>query len=201
MGVKSFHDRDLLDLRAVIHLGIPATIGSILGAQIAISLNEATMRSVIGIVMILMLFVILLKPNKWLTGELEKLSTNPTPWQYFIFFLIGIYGGFIQAGVGIFLLAGLVLGIGYNVVRSNAVKVGIVLFYTIFALAVFALNGQVNWFIGFVLAIGNMLGAWMGAKVAAEKGAIWVRRLLIMIVIISAANLLGIVGFIKNTVF
>jgi len=87
-------------------------------------------------------------------------------------------------------------GTGYDLVRANAVKVGIVLFFTIFALGVFLLNGQVNWLIGLVLAVGNMLGAWVGAKVAVDKGAEWVRRLLIAVVVVSAANLLGVFDWI-----
>jgi uncharacterized membrane protein YfcA len=122
---------------------------------------------------------------------------RPTLFQLVIFFFIGVYGGFIQAGVGIFLLAGLVLGVGYDLVRANAVKVGIVLFFTIFSIGVFISKGHVNWLIGLVLAIGNMLGAWFGARVAAEKGAVWVRRLLIAVVTISAAKLLGIFAWIQ----
>lgn len=192
VGVSSFRKREMLDTRGVLYLGIPAVLGSILGAQIAVSLDEKVMETVIGIIMVLMLVVIIIKPKRWLTGELTHIAARPTLLQLVIFFLIGVYGGFIQAGVGIFLLAGLVLGVGYDLVRANAVKVGIVLFFTIFSLSVFISKGMVNWPVGLVLAIGNMLGAWVGARVAAEKGAVWVHRLLITVVTISAAKLLGV---------
>ncbi|MGD8458476.1 MAG: sulfite exporter TauE/SafE family protein [Anaerolineales bacterium] len=198
VGMNSFRREEMLDIRCVWYLGIPAVIGSILGAQIAVSLNEMLMRRVIGIIMVIMLFVIMLRPNRWLSGEIIEITARPTLLQLVIFFLIGIYGGFIQAGVGIFLLAGLVLVVGYDLVRANAVKVGIVLFYTIFALAVFVVNHQVNWTIGLILAIGNMIGAWAGARLAIEGGAAWVRRFLIVVVIISAANLLGIFDWFGN---
>jgi uncharacterized membrane protein YfcA len=196
VGLNSFRQKKMLDTRRVISLGIPAVVGSILGAQIAVSMNELIMRRVIGVIMVIMLFVILLRPKRWLIGGLQEINYRPTPFQILIFFIIGVYGGFIQAGVGIFLLAGLVLGVGYDLVRANAVKVGIILFFTIFALAVFVTNNQVDWTIGFILAIGNMTGAWIGAKVAIERGAVWVRRLLIAVVIISALNLLGIFDWI-----
>jgi len=109
-----------------------------------------------------------------------------------LFFAIGIYGGFIQAGVGIFLLAGLVLSVGYNLVWANAVKVLIILCFTIFALIVFVLNQQVWWGIGFLLAIGNAVGGWLAARMAVERGAVFVRWLLIAVVAISAAQLLGL---------
>jgi len=198
VGVSSFRRNDALDLRGMIWLGIPAAIGSVIGAQIAVNLDEKLMETTIGVIMIVMLFVILLRPNRWLQGTLIKLDGRPSVLQFIIFFLIGIYGGFIQAGVGIFLLAGLVLAVGYDLVRANAVKVGIVLFFTVFALAIFIKNGQVDFVVGLILAVGNMLGAWVGAKVAVEKGAEWVRRLLILVIVVSAANLLGVFDWIGS---
>jgi uncharacterized membrane protein YfcA len=173
-------------------LGIPATIGSVIGAQIAVNLNEVMMRRVIGAVMVAMLVIIIIRPQRWLEGAQKELSGRPTWAQLLIFFAIGMYGGFIQAGVGIFLLAGLVLAIGYDLVRANAVKVGIVLFYIPFALAVYFRNNQVDLLAGLILGIGSMTGAWVGARTAVQRGAIWVRRLLIAVVIISAIDLLGI---------
>jgi uncharacterized membrane protein YfcA len=192
VGVNSFRQSGMLDLGGALKLGLPAILGSVVGAQIAVSLNESLMRRAIGVVMVVMLFVILLRPRRWLKGELHSLDGWPTLPQLVLFFGIGMYGGFIQAGVGIFLLAGLVLAIGYDLVRANAVKVGIVLIFTISALIVFLRNGQVSWAVGLILAIGNMLGAWVAARVAVERGAVWVRRLLIVVVIVSAANLLGL---------
>ncbi len=118
--------------------------------------------------------------------------------QVVIFFFIGVYGGFIQAGVGIFLLAGLVLGVGFDLVRANAVKVLIVLCYTPVALALFVRNDQVRWDIGLIMAVGNMLGAWVASVMAVKRGAVFVRWLLITIVIVSAAKLLGLFDIIGH---
>jgi len=198
IATGSFYQRKVLDLRGVLWLGIPSMVGSVIGAQVAVNLDETLMRQVIGAIMLAMLVVILLRPGRWLRGEIQDIRGHFN-WKHpLIFFLIGIYGGFIQAGVGIFLLAGLVLGVGYDLVRANAVKVGIVLFSAVFALGVFVLNDQVNWLIGLVLALGNMLGAWLGARVAVEKGAVWIRRLLIVVVVVSAANLLGVFALIGS---
>lgn len=198
VGVTSFQRKKALDLRGMIWLAVPASIGSLIGAEIANNLDEKLMERVIGAIMVVMLFVILLEPKRWLQGTLDKLNGRPTAVQFVVFFLIGIYGGFIQAGVGIFLLAGLVLSVGYDLVKANAVKVGIVLVFTVFALLVFVRHGQVDYLVGFILAIGSMLGAWVGAHVAVEKGAEWVRKLLILVIIVSAANLLGAFDWIGN---
>lgn len=196
VGLGGFHRQNMLDVKGTLILGLPAIAGSLVGAQIAVNLDETMMRRAIGLLMVVMLVVILIRPNRWLKGERTHLEKWPGWGRMLLFFAIGIYGGFIQAGVGIFLLAGLVLGVGYDLVRANAIKVGIVLLFTISALAVFILNDQVNIFIGLILSIGQMLGAWVATQTAAQKGAAWVRRLLILVVAVAGANLLGVFDWI-----
>lgn len=192
VGVGSFKQQGMLDLHRGAALAIPAILGAVVGAQIAVSLDEETMRSIIGALMVGMLGVIIVRPKRWLEGRPETLGRRPGWVQLLIFFAVGIYGGFIQAGVGIFLLAALVLGAGYDLVRANAVKVLIILIFTFFALTVFIINGQVEWAVGLVLAIGNMTGAWVASRMAVKRGARFVRWLLIAVVLVSAVVLLGL---------
>jgi uncharacterized membrane protein YfcA len=191
VGVSSYKQQKVLDFRAGLKIGIPAVIGSLIGARIAVSLNDAVMERFIGGLLILMFFLIILKPGRWLKGQ----EGNPglgIVWQSIIFFFIGIYGGFIQAGVGFFLLAGLVLGSGFELVRANALKVFIVLMYMPFALTVFILNKDVNYVFGFILAIGSMLGAFLGARVAVKWGAPAVRIFLLIALFFASLKLLGV---------
>ncbi len=192
VGVWRFQKAGKLDFRRGIWLAVPAIFGAVLGAQIAVNLDEETMRRVIGMLMAVMLVVLIIRPKRWLEGRPEEFGKRPGVIQMLTFFAIGIHGGFIQAGVGIFLLAGLVLGAGFDLVRANAVKVLIILLFTVFALGVFVYNNQVNWTIGLILAIGNMAGAWVGAQAAVKRGAGFVRWLLIGVVTVSAFVLLGL---------
>jgi uncharacterized membrane protein YfcA len=200
VAVNSFNRQKMLHVRGGLQLAAPAIVGSIIGAQIAVNLDEELMRRTIGALMVVMLAVILIRPRRWLEGRPEALKSRPGWGQMLIFFAIGIYGGFIQAGVGIFLLAGLVLSVGYDLVRANAVKVLIVLCFTISALAVFVLNDQVDWGVGFLLAIGNSVGGWVAARMAMERGATFVRWLLIGVVTVSAANLLGLFDLVGRVI-
>ena len=111
-----------------------------------------------------------------------------------------MYGGFIQAGVGFFLLAGLVLGAGLDLVRANALKVFIVLLYTPLALVIFIINNQVDYKLGLILAVGNMLGALVGARATVSWGPKFVRYILLTAVFVSAIKLLGGFEFIKSIV-
>jgi len=200
VGVSSFKKQKVLDVKHGIWLGLPAVIGSFIGAQIAINLNEEIMRKTIGGLLIVMLFIIIYKPDKWIKGKAGEINAKPGIFQMIIFFFIGIYGGFIQAGVGFFLLAGLVLGAGLDLVRANALKVFIVLLYTPIALVIFILNDQVDYKLGLTLAVGNMLGAFVGAKATVSWGPKFVRYILLFAVSISAIKLLGLIDLVKTIV-
>lgn len=198
VGTWSFHQQGVLHLKRGLILAIPAIVGAVLGAQVAVNLDERMLRHAIGVLMLVMFVILLVRPKRWLQGHQELTAKPVSVVQLLVFFAIGFYGGFIQAGVGLFLLAGLVLGAGFDLVKANAVKVLINLVFTVFALGVFLLNDQVDWFVGLILAAGNMLGAWVAARMAVQRGAAFVRWLLIAVVLLSAAVLLGVPEVIKR---
>jgi len=66
-----------------------------------------------------------------------------------------------------------------------------VVLYTVFALAVFILNDQVNWPIGLTLASGNMLGAWLAARIAIKKGTRFIRVILLIAILAASLDMLG----------
>jgi uncharacterized membrane protein YfcA len=194
VSVETFRRRGALDVGGSLKLLLPSIAGAAVGAELAVDLDEALLRRVIGALMLVMLGVVLWQPQRFLAAHARE---NPASiWLIApVFFLVGLYGGFIQAGVGIFLLAALVLAAGRDLVRANAVKNLIVLVFTVAALAVFVVNHQVRWLLGGLLAIGNGVGAWAGAHLAVEKGAAFVRWVLIVILALSSAALLGDLGF------
>ena len=106
-----------------------------------------------------------------------------------VFFFIGIYGGFIQAGVGFLIIAALSAINGFNLVKTNSIKVFVVLVYTLAALIVFIVEGQINWVYGLVLATGNSTGAWFASRWSVAKGDRVVQRVLVIAVIALAIKL------------
>lgn len=196
VGVGSFKQQKVLNTKMGFWLAIPAVIGSLVGAQIAIELNEEIMETTIAVLLLVMFFLILYKPQRWIKGQAGYVEAKPTTFQFIIFFLIGIYGGFIQAGVGLFLLAGLVLSAGVNLVRANAMKLLIILIYSPFAIAIFAMNDQINWQYGLILAVGNMLGAFIASRFAVSWGAKYVRYILLGVILLSSLKLLGVFEYV-----
>ena len=106
--------------------------------------------------------------------------------------LIGFYGGFIQVGVGIFIMAALYHLMGASLAKVNAHKVIVVLIYTIPAILIFFLSGNISWFIGICLAAGNSVGGWFGATVSVRGGEKYIRVALVIAVGLMALKLLGV---------
>jgi hypothetical protein len=194
-SVSSFTRQKMFSNMRPVWLAIPATIGAIMGAYLAVDVSKRVIEIAMGISMVIMVFFLFYKPDKWLKENPVLLLTPLKWWQMVIFFLVGFYGGFIQVGVGYFLLMALMLGVGYDLVKANAVKNLIVFFYAIFALLVFILDGKVDYMIGLVLSVGSMIGAWIGSYLAVKKGAGFIKAVIIFSVVLTILQISGIINF------
>jgi uncharacterized membrane protein YfcA len=187
VAVATFRKHGALQADGNTAILIASVVGSWVGAVLAVDLDEVLMRRIIGALMIVMLIVMLVKPERWIAAARPR---QPKLWlELPLFFLLGIYGGFIQAGVGIFLLGALVLGAGFNLVTANGIKNLIVLIVTAVALAIFIWHDHVRWTLGLLLGAGQAVGAWLAARMAVKRGAEFVRWVVIAMVLFSAVAL------------
>lgn len=181
VGAGSFYQQKILKPRSDWKVALPAMVGAVAGALLATDIDTKLLEKIIGGIMVVMLIIILFDPKRFM-GQKEALVKNP--WlNGLIFGAIGFYGGFIQAGVGIFILMGLALSAGHDLVRANAVKNLIVFLYTPLALYIFWREGQVDWLVGLILAVGNMIGAFIGARMAVKRGPTFVKWILLIVIV------------------
>lgn len=195
-ALAAYHRLRVTDYRLGLALAIPATLGSLAGALVSIRLSDAQFRSTLGVVMLLLLGPILAEPQ--LNARAVRLGRSlRSGWQLWsVFLLLGIYGGLLQIGIGIFILVALSSFGGMDLVRANSIKVTIVLCLTTLALFVFIADGKVAWGVGLLLAISNSVGAWLGAYWGVRKGAFWIRIVLTGTVIVMALQLLGVLSYV-----
>jgi uncharacterized membrane protein YfcA len=172
---------------AVLPLLPAAVLGAALGAAAATQLSPDATRRIFAFVLIFVAASVLLRPSRWVE---EREAVLSMPWRQVIFFAIGFYGGFVQAGVGFLLLAGLVLGSGIDLVRANGAKVLLIATYTPVALVLFANASQVDLAVGAVLSLGQVTGAWVAAHLALVRGAGWVRWILVAAAVVAAGRML-----------
>lgn len=173
-----------------IWMGVAALFGSILGAYLgAIYFKGEIFNKILAIVMLLIVVYMIFKPKAILHIEHEQI-TGKYFWLLLIaFFFIGIYGGFIQAGTGIFIILALNSLGKMTLVKANAVKTIVVILYTLAALLIYAINDKINYSVGLTLAIGNSVGAWFSSRYSVAKGDQLVRWFLIVMVTVMAIKL------------
>lgn len=187
MGVLTFKRSGLLDVKASMPYLIASLIGAILGAFAATDIDGQILEWVIGGVMIFMLAMTLFKPKTQLTPNFV-LSKKRKVLNFIIFVIVGFYGGFVQAGIGILLIVAL-SRTQFSLIRANAVKMLIIFAYTVPVFAIFVYHGQVEWFLAAWLAAGQMIGTWFAAKFAVGNPKInevvrWVLIAMMVITII-----------------
>lgn len=180
-----------------------AAVGAVGGAWLATQVDAQALEWFIIAVLWVTLAVVIFRPADWLRKKSDDDEGRPTAMKLVIFFFVGAWGGFIQAGVGILLLAALVLTAGKEVVEATAIKLVVIMIYTVGALAIFVYHDQVHWQLGLVMGIGQAFGGWMGARFAATspKAPVWIRRLLIAIILVAALELMGVFEVLLDSVF
>jgi uncharacterized membrane protein YfcA len=183
-AVVGFHRHRVLPVSWALKVSVPAVIGASIGVWAALIVPDLAFRRILSIVMLVMTLGTLL--HKSMQGDLRAEPQRPWHWTMLAaFFLAGLYGGFLQAGVG-FLLLGATTVAGLDLVRGNAVKVLTVMLLTTLSLAVFAATGHVNWPAGIALGLGNLLGGVVGVRVAVLKGHKWLEHAVTVTVIMFA---------------
>jgi uncharacterized membrane protein YfcA len=178
--------KKVLCLKTALPLALYSTIGSVAGTFMAINIDRKYLNLSVAAAISFMALLLVFRPAMWETQRESKASGFTT---FAVFFAIGIYGGFIQAGVGFFLSWALALAVGVDLLRGNAIKMVIVGMYNIVSLAIFYKSGLVDIPVGLALAGGSMVGAVIGAKFAVAKGSRWIRWILAVTIIISATKM------------
>ncbi len=172
-----------------IYFGISATIGAILGAQMAVKIDGDLFNKILAIIMVVVVAYLVFNRKAKLEDLVERVSGKHLWTSIILFFFVGIYGGFIQAGVG-FLMLLVLSGVNrFSLVKSNALKIVITGIYTVFAVIIFVMNDKVNWEYGLILAFGNAIGGWFASRWSVSKGDGLVKIFLVIMVIIMAIKL------------
>lgn len=185
-GVAGFHRHGAIEWPWALTASIPALVGASIGVWTALTIPDFAFRRVLSIAMVCVtLWSLLNRQRDTNRGELRPPSH---PFVVLGFFVVGLYGGFIQAGVG-FLVLAITTSAGMDLVRGNAVKLLTILLLTALSLAVFAAANQVDWPRGIALGVGNLIGSQFGVRFAVFKGHDWLQRVVTITVIVFAIGL------------
>lgn len=185
-AVLGFRKKGVSDFAVSLKLAALTLPGAILGAISAAQITSASFKKILGFVVIGVV-VLMLQKKKLNQATLSKAHSVL---GYLAMFGLGFYGGFIQAGVGFLFIVVLHGVMNMDLVKTNMHKVFIVLIYTVPSLVVFAIGGNVIWWMGLVLAGGNATGGWLGTHFAVKKGEKFIRIVLFIALVVMAVKLL-----------
>jgi uncharacterized protein len=170
-----------------LYLGLSSLGGGLIGALMASRIEDEIFNKIFVLVMIFSVVLIVYDPFK--SKGKERLTVKSQIVGSICFFFLGIYGGFVQAGIGFLVIAVLSVVNNLSLVKSNYVKVFAAIVYTAVSVAVFAWEGKIIWLTGLVLAIGHALGGWYAARWSVSKGEVWIKRVMIVSIIAMAIYL------------
>ncbi|MEM6456128.1 MAG: sulfite exporter TauE/SafE family protein [Acidobacteriota bacterium] len=199
VAVGRFRRAGLLDDALVAHLRAalpPALAGAVMGVGLALRVDPATFERFLAAMMVVFALITLARrpagPDADGGSGVAGASTAPARvgWTTQLgFFGAGVYGGFVQAGAG-FLLLALASRCGLGIARGNALKVAVVLGFTVLSLALFAWGGAVAWLPGLALGAGFALGGALGARFNVRAAERQLRAVVAVALIVFAVRLL-----------
>lgn len=194
-AVITFHQKGLLDWRRGLLLCVPMLSGAWTGAKLASIISAGEMDWAVTGATLLALVLILCNPHRLLHRQPNPIECIPH-WQYGLYFLIGIWAGFIVLDSATYLLLALVLCSGYGLMHANAIKALLLLGMSLLSLIILTEAHEVNWTYGILLGVGSIAGSVVGGLLASKEAAkVWVVRLLIVLVVIELINLVGKFAF------
>ncbi|PQZ84071.1 MULTISPECIES: TSUP family transporter [unclassified Brevundimonas] len=167
---------------------IAAVVGAVLGA-ITVSFVDTTWLMVLLPVLLIGIAVYFLVGPK---ASDEDVHARLTPFAFgAIAGGIGFYDGFFGPGAGSFYALALVTLLGMGLTRATAHTKALNFASNFISVIVFAIGGHVLWAVGLIMAIGQVLGGWLGSHAAMRFGPRLIRPLLVVICLGMVAKLLS----------
>jgi len=169
----------------------PALFGVVFGTWGATQVGDVAFERIIAVVLLGAAGLIMWQPMAPDMGvEIPEPPHGGKKWLLtLVFFVLGVYSGFIQAGVG-FLFIAVFTSQGIDLIRANGIKAPLILMFTGLAMVLFAFTGLLDWAAGLSLAGGQFFGAKFGVHLQILKGQKWVRTVLILAIVAFSIRLL-----------
>jgi len=184
----NFIRKGLVNLKDV-YFGIIFTfIGATIGTKMILLLNPDLLVKVLPIMLILV-FLYTIFSSK--VGAEDRHSVLKPIVFYFIFGIaLGFYDGFFGPGTGAFWTIAFVSLLGLNLKKATAHTKIMNFTSNIVSFGVFYLSGNMLFIIGFIMGVGQVLGAYLGSNLVAKKDVGFIRVFFLTIVAITILKLL-----------
>jgi uncharacterized membrane protein YfcA len=178
----TYYKRVRPDPRTFLPLMALAFTGAVLGALVASQVPREAFEPIVLVVLVVVGLYVVLKPSLGTETLLRHGRGRHVTTAMAVGFVIGFYDGAMGPGTGSFLVLSLVALLGYSFLDASA-KARMANWATnLGALVVFVPQGAVLWKVGLLMGAANLVGGYVGARVAVSRGARFVRVFFIVVV-------------------
>jgi uncharacterized membrane protein YfcA len=168
----------------LIRLLPPSLLGGLIGSLLVTRLPERVFASAVPWLLITASVLLLLQRPlaRYFGARPHEAPTAKTVALIVFFqFLVGIYGGYFGAGIGILMLSSLAfMGIP-DIHQMNAVKSILAAAMNGITLLIFFVSGAIVWKYAIVMGIAGTLGGYFGARVARRMKPEYIRAFVVFI--------------------
>jgi uncharacterized membrane protein YfcA len=176
----------------LIPLATVSLVGGVLGAWLLLRTPETTLKQLIPWLMLFATLVFTFGNNLVKRLRIRQITPAYTGTSNFVApatfsgvlalqFLIGIYGGFFGAGIGILMLAALGMMGMEHIHQMNALKMLLSALINGVAVVLFVAAGAIWWPQAVIMVIGAIIGGYGGASIARRLNPLYVRRFVIVV--------------------
>lgn len=179
-----------VDVKSVWPFGLLIFIGSIIGSFIVINMDKTLLLNIVGVLMIIIAVFILVKKDLGMNSVKIKFKKKHIIFGTVLFFILGIYIGFLAAAASIFSIMIFTLLFKKDFVESVGSARFVELFGSVAGAIVFTAKGLIDYQIAIPIALIYFGGSWIGSHITIKKGNVWVKYLLVIVAIAFAIKLL-----------
>lgn len=170
------------DPRTFLPLMLAAFVGSFGGALVASLMPRSAFDPIILVALVLVGAYVWFRPSVGSLTQLRFSGGKHLSTVLMTGLAVGFYDGSIGPGTGSFFVFALVGLLGYNFLEASA-KAKLANWATnLAALVVFIPQGAVMWELAPLMAVANITGGYLGARVAVARGARFVRIFFLVVV-------------------
>lgn len=187
-AANTYRKRIQVSVKQLVPMMSAAFVGSLCGAFLATNVSRETFEPIILVILIVVGSFTILRPD---FGKLETNRDFSPALVPLIGLVIGFYDGLIGPGTGMFLLFSLVSFVGTSFLGASAIAKFVNVATNLAALIIFIPGGHVLWLVVALMAPANLIGGYLGARTALDRGSSFVRLIFLTMLAALVARLIA----------
>lgn len=179
-AANTYRKKIQVNAKQLIPMMSAAFVGSLFGALLATKVSREIFEPIILVILIAVGSFTILRPD---FGKLESIRDVSPALVPAIGLVIGFYDGLIGPGTGMFLLFSLVSFVGTSFLGASAIAKFVNVATNLAALIIFIPGGHMIWLVAALMAPANLIGGYLGARTALDRGSSFVRLIFLTMLV------------------